>query len=441
MNFNQYLYREVVTMQKRKGFVKTLSAIFVIAGFCLIPALSAAEVVMPTAYTADELAKVREWEKTWVGKKIDKTNVDQVAQYMPESYVGLYKNPETWGAPAEGLWFTIVPYETVQETKGFIEATKKYAPQVKKNPDGTIANYAEIAGFPFPNPKDGFEMAYNYEFNNHGDTIKYRRFSPNINPKSKTERLADQEYTEFFFIHRTELDPKPALPASENPKGAHRGYFLHMFKPPEFLNTRMYNLRYIDPNKEDDAYLWYSQFRRIRRLSTAQRCDSIDGSDLIYDDEYFWDGQLIRNTYTAKGKKDLLCARHNDMKKTKREIGQGIVNGLQLERCNTLVVDVINKDKNYIYSKRVWYLDPETFIILWTEIYDSNGKFWKCFMQNCNVLPTAIGDKKQVIVGTQFEEFQRTHSGLSDQQYFYDPKISEPQSTEMFTVNYLQKTY
>lgn len=85
-------------MQKRKGFVKTLSAIFVIAGFCLIPALSAAEVVMPTAYTTDELAKVREWEKTWVGKKIDKTNVDQVAQYMPESYVGLYKNPETWGA-------------------------------------------------------------------------------------------------------------------------------------------------------------------------------------------------------------------------------------------------------------------------------------------------------------------------------------------------------
>jgi len=425
---------------QHKGIVsKTIIALMTV--IFLLPLMVSAQITLPTSFTAEELAKVREWEKTWAGKKIDKSNIDQVAAYMPESYVGVYKNPETWGAPADGLWFTIVPYETVQETKGFVAATNKYAPMVKKNADGTIANYADIAGFPFPNPKDGFEIAYNFEFNNHGDTLKYRRFSPNINPKSKTERMADQEYTEFYFIHRTELAPMPALSAAENPKGAHRGYFLHMYKPPEFLNTRMYNLRFIDPAKEDDAYLWYSQFRRIRRMSTAQRTDSIDGSDLIYDDEYGWDGQLIRNTYTAKGKKDLLCSRHTDMKKTTRQEGQAVVNGITLERCNTLVVEVVNKDKNYIYSKRLWYVDPETYIISWTEIYDQNGRFWKCFMNNTNVLPTATGDKKQVIVGTQFQDFQRTHSGLSHQQYYYDPKISEPQSTEIFSVGYLQKTY
>ena len=42
--------------------------------------------------------------------------------------------------------------------------------------------------------------------------------------------------------------------------------FLHMYLPAEFLNTRMYTLRYIDQKKEDDSYLWYSQFRRIRRM-------------------------------------------------------------------------------------------------------------------------------------------------------------------------------
>ncbi len=40
------------------------------------------------AYSAEELAKVREWEKTWAGKKIDKTNIDQVAALLPESYCG-----------------------------------------------------------------------------------------------------------------------------------------------------------------------------------------------------------------------------------------------------------------------------------------------------------------------------------------------------------------
>ena len=428
-------------MQKRVFTSHGFLALVLASCMLMIPAVCAAEIVLPTAYTPEELAKVREWEKTWVGKKIDKTNIDQIAEYMPESYVGIYKNPDTWGGPPEGFWFTIVPYEPIQETKGFREATQKYAPTVKKNPDGTIANYAEIAGFPFPNPKDGLEIMYNFEFNNHGDTAKYRRFSPNINPKTRTERLADQEQTEFFFIHRTELDPKPALPPSENPKGAHRGYFIHMYKPPEFLNTRMYNLRFIDPNKEDDAYLWYSQFRRIRRLSTAQRTDSIDGTDIIYDDEFFWDGQLLRNNYTAKGRRDILCSRHTDMKKTSRQTGQAILNGLELERCNTVVVEAVSKEKGYIYSKRILYLDPETYLALWTEIYDQNGKFWKCFMNNTNVVSTAIGDKKQVIVGTQFQDFQRTHSGLNNQAYFYEPKISEPQTPEMFTINYLQKTY
>ena len=407
---------------------------------CLVPALAGAGEVIGTSYTADELAKVRDWEKTWVGKKLDKTNVDQVASFMPESYAGVLREPEKWGAPAEGLFMSIVAYQPVPETKGFVAATKKYAPMVKRNPDGTIANYVEIAGRPFPEPKDGLEVAYNYEFNNHGDSCNYRRFSPNINPKSKTERLADQEYTENFFIHRTEKDNLPSY--TLNPKGMHRAYFLTMYKPAEFLNTRMYNIRYIDPSRDDDAYLWYSQFRRIRRMSVNQRTDSIDGSDIVYDDEYFWDGQLNRNTYTLKGRKDLLCSRHTDMKaSTTRTEGQGLVNGITVERCNTLVVDVINKDPNYLYSKRVWYVDPESYIILWTEIYDSNGKFWKCFMQNTNLLPTMIGDMKHFIVGTQFEDFQRNHSGLSDQDHTLKPKITLDVPADLFTVGNLQKTY
>lgn len=405
----------------------------------LVPALAGANEVIGTAYTPEDLAKVREWEKTWVGKKIDKTNVDQVAAFLPDSYVDLLKNSDKWGGPPEGIYFKVVAYQPVPETKGFVAATKKYAPTVKKNPDGTIANYTEIAGRPFPEPKDGFELAYNYEFNNHGDAAKYRRDAPNVSPTSRTERLADQEYTEYFFIHRTEKEPLPAV--ADNPKGMHRAYFMTMYKPAEFLNTRMFNIRYADSKKEDDAYLWYSQFRRIRRMSTAQRTDSIDGSDLIYDDEYLWDGQLVRNNYTLKGRKDLLCSRHTDLTATTRQNGQAVMSGLTIERCNTYVIDVVNKDPNYIYSKRVWYLDPETAIILWTDLYDANGKFWKCFMQNTRPCPTEIGDVKPFIVGTQFADFQRYHGGVSDQDKYYKPKVTIDVPARTFTVGNLQKTF
>ena len=411
--------------------------------FVTAPALvMAGEVNMgKNAYTAEELAEVRAWEKTWVGKKIDQSNVDQIGQFLPESYLGIYKDPQKWGAPPEGFHFTIVPYRPVQESKGFIEATEKYNSQVKVDENGIITNIAEIAGRPFLEPKTGLEIMWNFELNNHGDTYNYRKYTPNINPKTRTERMADQEYWEFYFINRTELDPKPALPVKKNKKEYRRGMFMTMFLPAEFLNTRMYTLRHIDQAKQDVTYLWYNQFRRIRRLSTNQRTDSIDGSDLIYDDEYLWDGQLTRNNYTFKGKKDLLCSRNESLVGTTRTAGQGMLNGHKFERCNMYVVEAINKDPNYIYSKRVLYIDPETYYIMWTEIYDEKGRFWKCFGNFTRPLKTETGAMKPSIVGTVFNEFQRTHSGLSDSERIQPPKASMPLSEKMFSISYLQKTY
>jgi hypothetical protein len=173
-------------------------------------------------------------------------------------------------------------------------------------------------------------------------------------------------------------------------------------------------------------------------MSAAQRTDSLDGTDLVYDDEFFWDGHLTRNTYTLNGTKELLCSRHQDMRATTRAAGQSVVNGLTLERCKTLVVDVVSKDPNYLYGKRIWYVDPESYIIQWTEIFDQAGRFWKCFMQNTNTVPTERGELKHFIVGSQFNDFQRNHSGLSDQTII---KLSHELSPVMFSIGYLQKTY
>ena len=356
---------------------------------------------------------------------------------MPESYVGIYKDPEKWGAPkGELITATIVPYKRIIQTKGFLEATKKYAPLVQTNPDGSIANYAEIAGFPYPNPKTGLEMAWNMDFNNHGDTEHFFRDGPNINPKTRTERKSNQEQWFALWVGRTEVDPKPAI--LKNKKGVRRGTFVHMWEPPEFINTRFYNLRYLDPKKDDVTYFWYANFRRIRRMSTAQRTDSIDGTDLCYDDEFFWDGHIQRNTYKYTGKKDLLCVRNQDMSKLTRPNGQGHGNGLMFERCNTLVVEAISKDPNYLYGKRIWYLDPETYIILWTDIYDQKGRFWKAFMQIMSNYKTLKGETTNNIAGSSFQDFQRTHSGYSTN----DMKaVSLEVGIKMFTITNLQQTY
>ena len=44
-------------------------------------------------YQGEELEKVREWEKTWAGKRINQDNIDQVKEFLSEQFYGMYSKP------------------------------------------------------------------------------------------------------------------------------------------------------------------------------------------------------------------------------------------------------------------------------------------------------------------------------------------------------------
>jgi hypothetical protein len=62
-------------------------------------------------------------------------------------------------------------------------------------------------------------------------------------------------------------------------------------------------------------------------------------------------------------------------------------------------------------------------------------------MNNTRPCSTEIGQIKPFIVGTQFQDFQRGHSGLSDQEKIYKPKITIDVPADLFSVGNLQKTF
>jgi hypothetical protein len=158
----------------------TLISLLCAGAFGIVPERLCAEEVQGfgSCYTPEELAKVREWEKTWVGKKIDKTNVDQVAEFLPQSYANdVYKKPENW-LEKESYWFTIVPYQRYIDSPGMQAATRKYAAAVKTDAEGVITNYADIAGRPFPAPKTAMEYMYNFDFLTRGDANNKYRIGP-----------------------------------------------------------------------------------------------------------------------------------------------------------------------------------------------------------------------------------------------------------------------
>ncbi len=405
----------------------------------IIPVMvQAAEVTFPVAaYNAEELVKIREWEKTWAGKKIDQNNIDQIAEFLPDAFVQVYKNHEKWGALPDQNYFTIIPYKQYTPTKGMIAATKQYSPQVKVDSEGWIENYSDIAGMPFPKPKTGLEVAWNFDFNTHGDANHYFNFGPVITPGVQVERRTKTERWELFYIHRVDVEPLPKY--EKNKKGIHRGMFQHMYDPAESRNTRFFNLRYIDPSKSDDGYMYYAPFRRIRRIAVGQRTDTVDGSDIIYDDEYGWDGHILRNTYKLVGTKELLCSREFNPKDRIRQEGQAIPANVTRSRHKTYVIEVKSKDPHYIYSKRIWYVDPESYYIMWTELYDDLDRYWKCFQVLTRDFTMLNGENKKMISGYIFIDFQRTHASnlWMDWKEVGLKKVDK----RLFTIQNLQKTY
>jgi hypothetical protein len=48
-----------------------------------------------------------------------------------------------------------------------------------------------------------------------------------------------------------------------------------------------------------------------------------------------------------------------------------------VERVKAYVVEVQTKDPGYAYSKQAWYLDPETWLMLYKLNWNQDGKEWR----------------------------------------------------------------
>ena len=85
------------------------------------------------SFEGEALEKVREWEKTWAGKTINRENVDQVKEFVPEGVYEVITDASKWGD--FDFSFDVLPYKTYKPTPGLVEATYKYSPLAKLTPE------------------------------------------------------------------------------------------------------------------------------------------------------------------------------------------------------------------------------------------------------------------------------------------------------------------
>jgi len=407
-----------------KKFVALLCALFMLAPDVLL----AADINFPVAcYQGEELAKVREWEKTFVDKKITSANVDEVKEFLPESFYSIMKDTKRWG---EG-WFVVVPYQEVPYTAGYIKFTKEYYGQPKLNEAGEIINW--VAGVPFPDTKNALEMAHNYRCRSFGDSYKSQDRGYIVDGKLKYDMSSEIDNNLCFFSGRTDTPPVPEI--TPNPKQIWRAFTMLQLAPPETRNMRIMEINYNDRMKPFDSWFWMPSIRRVRRRSTSERQDPQGGGDFCAYDNMGWDGPISINNYHYLGMKEFLLSRHNDKSKLEHKPGECLYKGTQRERIKVHIIEAVNKEANFLYTKMIWYLDPESWQMLYAEKYDRQGRLWKVQDQlgfvgkGYNDVPVTHFNAAQMI------DVQRVHSTIALSTHEFGVQFPD----EMFTLQFLQK--
>jgi hypothetical protein len=338
-------------------------------------ATQAAEWLVPPAFEGAELEKVREWEKTWAGKTINRENVEQVKEFVPEGVYEVMTDPSKFGD--YDFSFPVLPYKTFNPAPGLIEATAKYSPQAKMGADEVVENFETMAGVPFPQPKTGLEAAWNFYMWTRGDEfIRWKGKGSPVDIRTKIERGAITSHWTSYYVNRVNKPPLPAVP--KNRRKIRKARFMHMEAPPHMTDFSSLHIQYIDQFKPDDGWMYWPRFRKITKIETTTRDDVYDGLDWIQDD--FPDGfddKLHVNNYKIVGREKKLLGRHINSDTFEREQGMTIYRGIQRELVNALVVEVTYKKPGYVYPKQLWYMDPETWAILDKKIYNSQGELWK----------------------------------------------------------------
>jgi len=267
--------------------------------------------------------------------------------------------------------------------KEYVDATEKYSGKVGLGANGELLNY--VAGQPFPkfdpnDPQVGQKLAWNFFYRWLGDdyktggAVKGGKILRAVIEKDGSERRADLVSYFLFPSTRYSLNPKPAIPGYE-----HIDYIQLRVDsyPRDAAGTTTLEIRYKDPTRADDLYIYLPSIRRIRRATTTQRCQTLAPSEFNLDDINSFNGKITDFNYKYLGDKKILANISQEHLPFNRKHGDYLPLDEKWHIVDTYVLEITPKDPNYCYPKKLLHLNKVTFDTHWTLMWDRRGEYWK----------------------------------------------------------------
>ena len=342
-----------------------------------------------------------------VGTQIDAGNVEQYKAMLP---TGTYVNVKA-GEVLKVIPTT--PLEQLVDPK-WLELTEANRGKAKMLDEAGTWGLADGSfwpgGYPFPGTDDPREMMANFQYHLtpddidtipagghmggfslvNGDGKEYKRFIINLTQRRMTGRVW--------------TPPLGAEPGYEDELYRTNTLF---FEPYDSKGVISMNVIYRDQAALPDAYVYVPVLRRVRRLSSSQRADAIQGSDLTAGDVDTFADPLGMWDFRLLGTETLL------VNQTGSPPSEGMLDNSVQPVANyypspyTAVesrqVHIIEATPRYstIYSKKVLYVDSQTYRPAVGEFYDRQGQLLKTYEMNWNVKEDFTPSPNWIVIKNQ----------------------------------------
>ena len=297
-------------------------------------------------------------------------DVEEIKGLLPPFLYEILKKPDVWG-PRRVNVTKYIPNDGAL-WKAYQEATKKYKGTAKIDKDGWLRGYK--AGCPFPNPKNGQELLWNFKKKFTEDDRILGTVTIITNRRGQ-DRYQTSDGNLMFFDGRLAIAPKPLY--TPNPNNYSRIDVYANAHPYEMQGTLSVIMQYDDPNREDKFWLYLPAMRRVRHLSAAQRTDRLPGGqDIMWENFDTFNGSAAAYNAKMLGRKEILVV-HNGYPKSEW-IEHAHLAGPNdfYQKVNVYVNELTPKNPDFPFSKFIHYLDPDTFNAYYGEWYDKKGRLY-----------------------------------------------------------------
>ena len=305
---------------------------------------------------------------------ITAANYMEYAEYLSEGQKALFKAyPETYKMKVYPSHRTAIFPEWIYEE------TKKNATKVDLVDDGNGFEDA-VKGYPFPIPKSGHEAMWNHMARYL--TTGFRGYVNRaiVNPDGKYSMARGYFEIAFRYNHPDVND--------DNFENKHL-YALTTIVSPASQAGDSYLVHMPMNRVKDEVRVWIynTGTRKVRRISEIGYDNPVSTLDgiITHDQIDMFNGPMDRYTFKLIGKKENLVSYNNyDFYDGARKYDELIkpnhpnMDLLRFEMHRVWVVQAILREgQGHIYTKRTFYIDEDSWLILLQDIYDERGEFWR----------------------------------------------------------------